>query len=80
MIFFDAKQLTILPDEIVPMLSTGMHSVTLCVTLVLIWSQRDAERPGRRSHAERGNEQGDGLIPVRDRAETPGCPVWTALH
>jgi hypothetical protein len=35
---------------IVPTLCVGMHLVTLCVTL-------DAERPGRHSHAERGNDQ-----------------------
>ncbi|AWA40892.1 hypothetical protein DBV33_20675 [Pseudomonas fluorescens] len=35
---------------IVPTLCVGMHPVTLCVTA-------DAERPGRRSHAERGNDQ-----------------------
>ncbi|POA48088.1 hypothetical protein C1893_11435 [Pseudomonas sp. MPR-ANC1] len=34
---------------IVPMLCVGMHLVTLCVTA-------DAERPWRRSHAERGND------------------------
>ncbi|POA37533.1 hypothetical protein C1891_12600 [Pseudomonas sp. GW456-12-1-14-TSB6] len=35
---------------IVPTLCVGMHPVTLCVTA-------DAERPGRRYHAERGNDQ-----------------------
>ena len=35
---------------IVPTLCVGTHLVTLCVTL-------DAERPGLRSHAERGNDQ-----------------------
>ncbi|MGQ7730948.1 hypothetical protein ACTGV9_12625, partial [Streptococcus suis] len=30
-----------------------MHPVTLCVTF-----KQDAERPGRRSRAERGNDQG----------------------
>ena len=38
---------------IVPTLRVGMHSVTLCVTA----AQRDAERPKRHSHAERGNDQ-----------------------
>ena len=36
---------------IVPTLCVGMPLVTLCVTL---W---DAERPGLRSHAERGNDR-----------------------
>ncbi len=34
---------------IVPTLCVGMHPVTLCVTL----QKRNAERPWRRSHAER---------------------------
>jgi len=37
---------------IVPTLRVGMHPVTLCVI-----RRRDAERPGRHSHAERGNDQ-----------------------
>ena len=37
---------------IVPTLRVGMHLVTLGVT-----SRVDAERPGRYSHAERGNNQ-----------------------
>ncbi len=37
---------------IIPTLRVGMHPVTLCVTP----SKRDAERPKRRSHAERGND------------------------
>ncbi|KAB2525883.1 hypothetical protein F8N49_10055 [Pseudomonas sp. GXM4] len=49
---------------IVPTLRVGMHPVTLCVTL-----RRDAERPGRHSHAERGNDHGGEssqpvLVPV----------------
>ncbi|MCF5132564.1 hypothetical protein GIW55_24510 [Pseudomonas sp. PA-6-4F] len=36
--------------KIVPTLRVGMDPVTLCVTV-------DAERPWRRSHAERGNDQ-----------------------
>ncbi|RZI33150.1 hypothetical protein EUX57_03920 [Pseudomonas orientalis] len=39
---------------IVPTLCVGMHPVTLCVTC-----RRDAERPRRHSHAERGNDQTD---------------------
>ncbi|RAH02999.1 hypothetical protein DJ480_10910 [Pseudomonas sp. Leaf98] len=39
--------------EIVPTLCVVMHPVTLRVTT----SERDAERPGRHSHAERGNDQ-----------------------
>ncbi|MBR7216229.1 hypothetical protein E1K68_26275 [Pseudomonas sp. B2021] len=38
----------------VPALRVGMQPVTLRVTLHL---RRDAERPGRCYHAERGNEQ-----------------------
>ncbi|PRW66855.1 hypothetical protein DD985_23725 [Pseudomonas sp. HMWF011] len=38
---------------IVPTLCVGIHPVTLRVTLCR-W---DAERPGRHSHAERGNDQ-----------------------
>ncbi|CRM30624.1 hypothetical protein [Pseudomonas sp. 58 R 3] len=37
---------------IVPTLRVGMQLVTLCVTP----SKQDAERPGRHSHAERGND------------------------
>jgi hypothetical protein len=37
---------------IVPTLCVGMHPVTLRVI-----RRRDAERPGRHSHAERGNDQ-----------------------
>ena len=36
---------------IVPTLCVGMHPVTLCVAF-----KQDAERPGRHSHAERGND------------------------
>ncbi|CAI8840070.1 hypothetical protein EMIT0232MI5_210065 [Pseudomonas sp. IT-232MI5] len=48
------------------MLCVGMHRVTLCVT-------GDAERPGRHSHAERGNEQktdGWGIQPNTDMAQS----------
>ncbi|WP_224794122.1 hypothetical protein [Pseudomonas fluorescens] len=38
--------------KIVPTLGVGMHPVTLRVTA----STADAERPWRRSHAERGND------------------------
>ncbi|MBR7216236.1 hypothetical protein C1X27_25090 [Pseudomonas sp. MPR-AND1B] len=41
------------PTKIVPTLCVGMHPVTLCVTTL----KADAERPGRHSHAERGNDQ-----------------------
>jgi hypothetical protein len=37
---------------IVPTLCVGMHPVTLRVI-----RRRDAEGPGRHSHAERGNDQ-----------------------
>ncbi|PMY63597.1 hypothetical protein C1X27_16375 [Pseudomonas sp. MPR-AND1B] len=37
---------------IVPTLRVGMHPVTLRVTIL----EADAERPERRSHAERGND------------------------
>ena len=37
---------------IVPTLCVGMQPVTLCVTI----QERNAERPGRHSHAERGND------------------------
>ena len=40
---------------IVPTLRVGMHLVTLRVTTL----RADAERPGRHSHAERGNDQHD---------------------
>ncbi|RUQ46177.1 hypothetical protein D8M30_14925 [Corynebacterium pseudodiphtheriticum] len=39
---------------IVPTLCVGMHPVTLRVTLA---HERDAERPGRHSHAEHGNDR-----------------------
>ncbi|RFP96637.1 hypothetical protein D0N73_08165 [Pseudomonas fluorescens] len=42
--------------SIVPTLCVGMHPVTLCVTHAP-GVNRDAERPRRRSHAERGNDQ-----------------------
>ena len=42
---------------IVPTLCVGMHPVTLCVMAL----KADAERPGRHSHAERGNDQRWGL-------------------
>ncbi len=47
-----------------------MYQLTLCF------------REQARSHiwislSERG---GQGLIPVRDRAKTPGYPAWTAPH
>ncbi|KAB0470962.1 hypothetical protein F7R12_18690 [Pseudomonas tolaasii] len=45
---------------IVPTLRVGMHPVTLRVT-----QHRDAERPRRHSHAERGN----------DRQRSHSCPV-----
>jgi hypothetical protein len=51
---------------IVPTLRVGMHPVTLRVT-----SKADAERPGRRSHAERGN---DHYI-VALSADAPECPI-----
>ena len=43
--------------EIVPTLRVGMHPVTLCVTSRGLNARRpqDAERPGLRYHAERGN-------------------------
>ena len=40
---------TALRQLIVPTLCVGMHPVTLCVT----FQKRNAERPWRRSHAER---------------------------
>ncbi|RYM38202.1 hypothetical protein EVS84_24475 [Pseudomonas koreensis] len=60
----------------VPTLCVGMHLVTLCVTL-------DAERPGRHSHAERGNDQTKTgtlrcitRLPASARRSTPGlCPA-----
>ncbi len=44
---------------IVPPLRVGMHPVTLRVTSPCLNSLRlrDAERPGLRYHAERGNDQ-----------------------
>ncbi|POM12558.1 hypothetical protein CUU62_11965 [Pseudomonas sp. WP001] len=45
---------------IVPTLCVGMHPVTLRVTITQMPDfrlQQDAERPGRHSHAERGNDQ-----------------------
>ena len=45
---------------IVPALCVGMHPLTLCVSLRRPQDLRlrwDAERPGRHSHAERGNDQ-----------------------
>ncbi|QAY88169.1 hypothetical protein CUN61_31300 [Pseudomonas arsenicoxydans] len=54
------------------MLRVGMHPVTLRVTLrkTQAWCrQRNAERPRRHSHAERGNDQPgpcSGFIFVRD--------------
>ncbi|PRW78874.1 hypothetical protein C7A12_06965 [Pseudomonas fluorescens] len=40
-------------ELIAPTLLVGTHPVTLCVTAL----KRDAERLGRHSHAERGNDQ-----------------------
>ncbi|KAA0997272.1 hypothetical protein FQ192_01075 [Pseudomonas sp. ANT_J12] len=37
---------------IIPTLCVGMQPVTLCVTV----QERNAERPKRHSHAERGND------------------------
>ncbi|POA48384.1 hypothetical protein C1893_11050 [Pseudomonas sp. MPR-ANC1] len=44
---------------IVPTLRVGMPQRTLCVRL---WTG-DAERPGLRSHAERGNDQPETKMP-----------------
>ncbi|AWA38555.1 hypothetical protein DBV33_08110 [Pseudomonas fluorescens] len=43
------------PCLIVPTLRVGMPQWTLCVRF-----GRDAERPGLHSHAERGNDHGEG--------------------
>jgi hypothetical protein len=42
-------------SRLVPTVSVGMQSSTLCVAKPS--TQADAERPGRHSHAERGNER-----------------------
>ncbi|QEO79434.1 hypothetical protein ELZ14_18395 [Pseudomonas brassicacearum] len=47
---------------IVPTLCVGMHPVTLCVT----FQKRNAERPWRRSHAER--EERSFTAPPPDRS------------
>ncbi len=51
---------------IVPTLRVGMHPVTLRVTT----SKADAERPGRHSHAERGNDHYRVAMP----ADAPTYP------
>ncbi|MCF5263043.1 hypothetical protein GIW27_28020, partial [Pseudomonas sp. PA-5-4A] len=50
-----APKLNVGAATIVPTLCVGMHPVTLRVTLRHL--RRDAERPGRHSHAERGNDR-----------------------
>ncbi|PJH91017.1 hypothetical protein CVG87_03145 [Pseudomonas sp. WCS365] len=44
---------SLIPRLIVPSLCVGMHPVTLCVT----FQKRNAERPWRRSHAERWDDR-----------------------
>ncbi|TDK56962.1 hypothetical protein E1508_06840 [Pseudomonas moraviensis] len=53
---------------IVPTLCVGMHPVTLCVT-------GDAERPGPRYHAERGNDQVNGT-----EVKHSSAPIWPAAR
>jgi hypothetical protein len=55
---------------IVPTLCVGMHLVTLCVTL-------DAERPGRHSHAERGNDQKQFRLTHRNREQAHSYKIWS---
>ena len=64
---------------IVPTLRVGMHPVTLCVTIAqgLRHVRRlDAERPGRHSHAERGNDRsgvdGTGNQPLQRLTQSSG--------
>jgi len=49
---------------IIPTLCVGMHPVTLRVTYPSLNARRlrDAERPGRRYHAERGNDQSESAV------------------
>ena len=53
-------------DWIVPTLRVGTQRLTLCVN-------GDAERPGRHSYAERGNDQTLLLLPGGRRS--PACPT-----
>ena len=55
---------TALRQLIVPTLCVGMHPVTLCVTV----QKRSAERPWRRSHAEREERSSQPLRPDRSHA------------
>jgi hypothetical protein len=45
-------------ERLVPMLCVGIQSSTLCVVRSRL---RAAERPGRYSHAERGNESNEKM-------------------
>src|SRR5246127_4579009 len=56
---------------IVPTLRVGMHPVTLRVTT----SRADAERPGRHSHAERGNDHNGGLEGMAELAAAIGSKI-----
>jgi hypothetical protein len=63
------KATRVLSSLIVPTLRVGMHAATLVTSLSLNARRlRDAERPGRRYHAARGNDQTDseqtGLFPA----------------
>ena len=56
---------------IVPTLCVGMHFVTLRVTVA-------AERPDRRYHAERGNDQQDVMCSRSIRMpEPPHLCIWS---
>jgi len=54
---------------IVPMLCVGMQLQTLCVWIGMhrVVSNKDAERPRQRSHAERGNDSDLGGVHPENR-------------
>jgi len=66
---------------IVPPLRVGMHPVTLRVILQGLNARRvrDAERPGRRYHAERGNDRSSYLT-ERIFSVGAGCSQWDRLQ